>query len=142
MVRISSAGTPSSLLQTQETVVLAGLTAAARQAQRNVSNGPTTLYGVLVDNQQAAASNTQVWVKLYDDISNSWVPGTTKALMGFPIEAWTSADDSQESGTYQVMVSKNGVAFENGISLMVSKEAGDTATADAATEVLVELVHG
>lgn len=127
----------SPVIQTEITAVPKDATAATR----NVSRGPTTLFTVLGDNQKAAAGNTQVWVKLFDTIANSWTPGTTQAVLGFPLEAYTSADDSQALGTYQLMHSATGARFEKGISISVSKEAGDAATADAGTDVRVDLTH-
>jgi hypothetical protein len=127
----------SSLIQTQ----VSALSNAASAEARNVTRGAVTLFTVTVDNQAAAASNTKVWIKLYDDISNSWAPGTTKAKLGFPIEAWTAADGSQAIGTYQVMHSRSGVLFDNGISLAAAQTPGDDATAAPATNVLAELTH-
>lgn len=129
--------TVASLLQTQ----VSEISNAASADSRNISRGPTQLFTVTADNQQAAASNTRVWVKLYDTIANSWAPGTTRALMGFPIEAWTAADDSQGLGTYQVMHSKTGIQFVNGISIAAAKTGGDDATAAPATLVRAELTH-
>ncbi len=125
------------LRQTQ--VLIATNTAA--NATRNITAGPTTLFTVLADNQKAAASNTKVWVKLYDDISDGWTPGTTQASLGFPLTAYTSADDDQFTGTYQLMHTSTGLRFENGISVAASKEAGDLATAAPATDVGVQFTH-
>lgn len=113
----------------------------ATNQTRNITAGPSTLFTVLADNQQAAASNTKVWVKLYDDISDGWTPGTTQAVIGFPIAAWTAADDSQFKGTYQLMHTSTGLRFEKGISAAASQEAGDEATAAPATDVGVEFTH-
>lgn len=108
---------------------------------RNVTRGTTTLFAAIADNQQAAAGNTQIWIKLYDDVSNTWTPGTTLAYLGFPVEAWTSADDQQADGTYQVMTIRPGLLFEKGISVAATKEAGDLATNPPATDAHLELVH-
>lgn len=128
---------PSPTLQTNITEI--GNTAS--QTARNVTRGATSLFGIVVDNQQAAASNVQVFIKLYDDISNTWTPGTTKAAFGFPIEAWTSADNSQALGTYQVAFSRTGMSFDNGISVAAAEEAGDTATTAPTPTLLAEFLH-
>lgn len=115
----------------------------ASAATRNVSRGATTLFGVTLDNQKGAGTSAQIWIKLYDSIANSWSPGTTKAKLGFPVEAWAAADNSQALGTYQVMQTVVGVRFEKGISIAASKEAGDSAAAppDALSPVQAELIH-
>ena len=95
----SGFGSAGALNQTQTLVLTRASTDSGKLAQRNVVRTPTTVYGILVDNQKAEVSNTKVWVKVYDGVSDSWNPGTTIAIMGFPIEAWPSADDSQLKGT-------------------------------------------
>ncbi len=127
----------SRLVQTQAAV----LSNTASFDHRNITRGPVTLFTVTADNQKAAAGNTKVWVKLYDNISNTWTPGTTKAKLGFPVEAYTSADDNQAIGTYQVMHSRTGILFEKGISIAGTKEGGDLATAAPGTDFLAELTH-
>jgi len=129
----------SSLVQTGITE----LSNAASAAARNVTRGPTTLFTITADNQKTETSNTKVWVKLYDIISNTWTPGTDKAALGFPVEAYvSSADpDNQGAGTYQVMHSRSGVQFEKGISIAGTKEAGDLATAAPGAAFAAELTH-
>ena len=89
----SGFGSAGALNQTQTLVLTRASTDSGKLAQRNVVRTPTTVYGILVDNQEAESGNTKVWIKVYDDVSDSWNPGTTKAIMGFPIEQRTAAAD-------------------------------------------------
>lgn len=116
----------------------------ATNQTRNITAGPSTLFTVLADNlSSAVASNTKVWVKLTDDISDGWSPGTTKALLGFPVAARTVSSDvtMQFLGDYQLLHIGAGLQFENGISAFASKEAGDLATNPPGTDVGVQLTH-
>ncbi len=112
----------------------------ATAATRNVTNGPGTLHTIIVDNQKAAASNTKIWIKIYDVTSQGWTPGTTLPIIIFPIAAWTAADDSQLIGTYQVMTIPGGMPFENGLSISATEVDGDPVGSDPGTDVAVELV--
>lgn len=126
----------SEFFQTQILV----LTSTASAATRNITNGPGTLHAIIVDNQKAAASNTKIWIKIYDVTSQGWAPGTTLPIIIFPIEQWTAADDSQEIGTYQVMIIPGGLPFENGLSISATEVDGDAVGSDPGTDVTVELV--
>ncbi len=138
----TSVSTPQSTGSTvQQTKVLI-LQHGATNQTRNITGGPSTLFTVLADNQAASASNTKVWVKLTDDISDGWTPGTTLSLLGFPMVAYTAADTGQFLGTYQLLhIGGTGLRFENGISAYASKEAGDLATAAPGTAVGVQFTH-
>lgn len=124
-------------IQTQVTEI----SNVASNASRNVTKGPTIIFAIVGDNQKAAASNTRVHLKIYDKTGDDWAPGTTQAIMGFPIEAWTSPDDAQFIGTSAMWIIPDGLPIENGVSIAVAKEFGDDATTAPATAVQAELVH-
>ena len=122
---------------------VSGPTNSSSADTRNVTQGPATVFGITVDNQKAVASNTKIWAKLYDATTQGWTPGTDLAFMGFPVEAWTSEDDSQGIGTYQACFIPDGLPFANGVSIAAVQTAGDGGTGDSdpATNIIVELVH-
>ncbi len=140
----TTVSTPSPMAgAVQQTKVLV-LAHTASVATRNITGGPSTLYTLLGDNLNVlVASNTKVWVKLTDDISDGWTPGTTLTLIGFPLVARTVDGDVtlQFTGSYQLLHINSGLRFENGISAYASKEAGDAATAAPGTDVGVQLTH-
>jgi len=109
---------------------------------RNITKGPSTLMGVVVDNQLKVTGNTKVWLKLYDTSKNDWQPNGDKAIIGFPVEARVTADDVtslQALGSYQVML-VNGLRIDHGLSVAASQEAGDASATDPGSSLRVEFV--
>lgn len=133
--------------QTQTLVATKAGTPGEKVEQRNVARKPVTLYGIMVDNQKKVTDATLVYVKLYDNISSAWSPGAgEKALLGFPIEFMpgTPIDDTtdlQLKGSYQLMITRSGIPFTNGVSVAAAQEAGDTMTNSPVTDLAVELIH-
>lgn len=136
MTRLQSQLQIINQIQTQVLI----LPSTATAATRNVTNGSGTLHAIIVDNQKAASGNTKTWVKIYDITSTGWAPGTTLPVIIFPVVLYTSADDSQLKGTYQVVVIPGGLLFENGLSIAASTLDGDEVGADPGTDIAVELV--
>lgn len=93
-------------------------------AQKNIRNGPTTLQSVMADNT-VTASNTKVWLKLYDLIDNTFVAGTSRPDIGFPVRAVST---NPVAGVEEVVITgdDDGFRFVNGLSVLASKENGDT----------------
>ena len=118
---------------------LADLENAATNANRNIAEGPTDLMAIEVDNLIAGASKD--WIKLYDDATTAWTPGTTKPIMVIPVETYAAAA-SRATG-FLVAYCLEGYPFDEGISAIASKENGDTATAapDGADGLNVDLIH-
>ena len=112
----------------------------ASAESRNVTKGAATLYGVIVDNQLTATGNTKSWIKLYDKTDQGWTPGSDASLLGFPVEQWTAADDSQMIGTVQACFIPEGFPVEKGLSIAASQEAGDSATTAPGADLMVELI--
>ncbi len=87
---------------------------------KNFRNGPATLTAVFGDNT-ITASNTKVWLKIYDIVDDTLVAGTSTPVIVFPIE---TVSTNPVAGTITLTIG-DGLRFENGISVMASKEDGD-----------------
>lgn len=95
---------------------------AAADANRNVRSGPTTLKKIGIDNTILDA--TASWVKIYNVVDDSFVAGTSKPVIVIPVAA---VGTSPAAGLVDIDI-PGGLFFPNGISILASKEGGDTMT--------------
>lgn len=109
-------------------IVDLGLTVGTN-AVRDGRLGPATLYFV-EGSASIDAGATKNYIKVYDDISDAFVPGTTAPDLVIPVKLTASggaAPTSNSVGT-QAMTISTGLKFDNGISMVACQEAGDTVT--------------
>lgn len=137
VTKVTSSRVPP--ISTAQRTQLADIENVATNANRNIAEGPADLMAIEVDNLISGASKD--WIKLYDDATTAWTPGTTKPIMIIPVEIYAAAA-SRGTG-FLVAYCLEGYPFEEGISAIASKENGDTATAapDGADGLNVDLIH-
>ena len=92
-------------------------------ATRNVRGAATTLHHIAADNGQTSGANA--WVKLYDDVSNALVAGTTAPDFVFPVQAGVVSSTSAFSKGRFGLVCVEGAPFVNGLSVLASTEDGN-----------------
>lgn len=98
---------------------------------KNVRNGPTTLISVNVDNT-ITSNNTKVWVKIYDIVDDTLIAdGSATPVIIFPVE---TVSTNPVAGTLLCEIG-DGLRFDEGISIMASKEDGDELAAVPASQV-------
>ena len=85
---------------------------------RNLRDGPTTLYSLVVANDDATE---QDYVKAYDNVSSSLVSGTTPPDIIVPI--------IKNATGATVVICHEGLPFVNGLSLLAATTAGNANTA-------------
>lgn len=125
-------------LSRQFLTIITGVENVASAAARNVSEGPTDLLGVELDN--LVASGSANWLKLYDDATSAWTPGTTKPVFIMPVKAYAAAGAERATG-FATAYCFEGYSFNEGISTAASKENGDTATAAPDASFIARLTH-
>lgn len=104
-------------------IQVTGLTNAVTNDVRNVNNGPTTMFGVTVDNT-VGTGGSENWLKMYDVSDNAFVAGTSKPICIFPTPLYVASDASIATVGFNCMVS-SGMKFRIGCSYLASKEDGD-----------------
>ena len=104
-------------------------------ANKNVRSGPATLYGVVFDNTVTASGAE--WLKMYNVVDDTLVAGTSKPVLIIP--AIAIATNPVSAGMPVVFI-PGGVGFSEGISLLVSGEAGDAVSSVPAQATNVFLV--
>lgn len=117
---------------------ITGVENVASDAARNVSDGPTDLLAVELDN--LIVSGSANWLKLYDDATSAWAPGTTKPVFIMPVKAYAAANGGRATG-FATVYCLEGYPFAEGVSTAASKENGDTATATPDASFIARLIH-
>jgi hypothetical protein len=110
----------------------------ASAAARNVTEGPADLFAIELDN--LVVSGSANWLKLYDDATSSWTPGTTKPVFIMPVPVYAAANGGRATG-FATAYCIDGYPFDEGVSTAASKENGDTATAAPDASFNVRLIH-
>jgi hypothetical protein len=102
---------------------LTEVTNTVSAAHKNVLDGPGTLKSIQLDNTVTASSKN--YLKVYDIISDALVAGTSAPHLILPVRVvGTNPVAGIETADFP-----KGLSFANGVSVLASKENGDTMTA-------------
>lgn len=108
------------------------------KAAKDLRNGPVTVFKLELNNT-IFTSGDKVYVKLYDNISSGWTAGVSPPVIVMPVPVETSGDGNPATGI-AILLCPDGMKFENGLSILASKEPGDTITLAPATAVGVRML--
>lgn len=119
-------------------VEMTEVTNAAELLNTDLRNGETKVFEVHLDNS-IFTSGIKAWVKFYDTIDTTFTGGTTQPIMILPVPIETSGDGNPVTGIL-AMFCEDGLEFEKGVSILASKEDGDTMTNPPDTQVDVRII--
>jgi hypothetical protein len=109
-----------------------------KTADKNIRGGPTTLYGLFLDNTETGGA--KCWIKLFDNDGSDIDEGTTLPEIIIPCAAYSAAGADAHVGGIMDCLIPSGLAFTEGITMFASKEDGNDATADPDGDLEVRLV--
>lgn len=124
------------ILELTNTVIIRN-TDANGTVEKDVRAGPTTLYGMYVDN--TGTDSAPAYIKFWDH-ANPTI-GTTPPDFVFEIEGSGSGDANDVNGgnVFMVLNGGSGISFTTGMSYAVVTAGGTAGVTDPVTTVKVDL---